>query len=182
MPNHITNKVSLKGDTQKINEVIQFVGDKMDFNKIIPMPEELEGTQSPSSKPNRELIKKYGYDNWYDWRCANWGTKWNAYNFDTEDCPIPHLNGTTYEFFTAWSAPEPILFRLSEMFPDVEFELSFADEDMGYNCGIYTFLNGDVIDQWIPDFGSREATEFACELQGCDVEDYWDECGSGENE
>ena len=36
---------------------------------------------------------------------------------------------------TAWSAPIPVIKKLSEMYPNIELTLEFADEDLGQNCG-----------------------------------------------
>lgn len=81
-------------------------------------------------------IQQYGYPTWYEWCNANWGTKWNAsetyWNSD---------NIVTFE--TAWSCPFPIFERLSEMFPDVQFEVAFADEDIGSNCGILLYNDSE---------------------------------------
>ena len=58
------------------------------FNKIIPMPVELEGTRAPVENPdseeNKALRAKYGFDNWYDWRWEHWGTKWDACDIEDE--------------------------------------------------------------------------------------------------
>ena len=104
-------------------------------------------------------IQKYGAPTWYEWSITNWGTKWNAYGYE---------EGTDYSacdeltFQTAWSAPHPILRKLSEMFPEIVFKHQWADEDIGMNCGERCYLGGEMIDQFIPE-GIR-ATEFALEV------------------
>ena len=69
--------------------------------------------------------EKYGYDNWYDWRLANWGTKWNAceslYDEDTQNM----------HFDTAWSIPEPILAKLAEENPEVNLDV-YCEEEQGW--------------------------------------------------
>lgn len=65
-------------------------------------------------------------------------------------------------FQTAWSAPHPILRKLSEMFPEIVFKHQWADEDIGMNCGERCYLGGEKIDEFIPE-GIR-ATEFALEV------------------
>lgn len=104
-------------------------------------------------------IQKYGAPTWYEWSITNWGTKWNAYGYE---------EGTDYSacdeltFQTAWSAPHPILRKLSEMFPEIVFKHQWADEDIGMNCGERCYLGGEIIDEFIPE-GIR-ATEFALEV------------------
>lgn len=39
-------------------------------------------------------------------------------------------------FETAWNCPEPIYGEMAKRFPHLEFEIRYADEDMGSNCGI----------------------------------------------
>lgn len=66
-------------------------------------------------------IQQYGAPTWYEWCVQNWGTKWNAY-----DCNAA-LDANTMTFLTAWSAPHPILQKLSEMYPDIVMEHQWAD-------------------------------------------------------
>lgn len=70
--------------------------------------------------------KKYGCFDWYDWCCDNWGTKWNSC-----DCTVIEDSDThiVYGFQTAWTEPEPVVVRLSTLFPDVTVNLSSAYED-----------------------------------------------------
>lgn len=105
-------------------------------------------------------MQKYGAPTWYEWCIKNWGTKWNAYGYDTNG--LEYHDGDSLYFQTAWSAPHPILEKLSEKYPDLTFEHSWADEDIGYNCGQRTWLDGKRIDEYIPE-GIR-AMDFAMEL------------------
>lgn len=102
---------------------------------------------------SKEQAEKYGVVGWYDWDVKYWGTKWNACDvvFDgiTED-------GARYFLTTAWSAPLPVLKRLSELFPDLVIDFEYADEDMGYNTGQGNFTNGEMYADF-PDGGSDEA-------------------------
>lgn len=167
MPNHIKNKVTLQGDAKKVQEVIRFMGNRMDFNKIIACPKELEDESAVFGDVNPDFLQKYGASNWYDWRLANWGTKWNAYSmYDESEKKAPHLEGNTYTFWTAWACPASAIRGLSKMFPEVTFEILFADEDTGYNCGKYVMKDELVVDLWFPEDGSDEAEEFANDLWG----------------
>ena len=165
----------------------------IDFHKIAPIPKELVGTVSPMRIISQEEYdiqekkiatndltenernwgisrsltqaladeykKKFGHCDWYGWQTANWGTKWNAYDqYSNDDAVI--------EFDTAWSTPYSLLVNLSKMFPQITFEVEYADEDFGYNVGKYILLNGETIDQNIPDGGSQEAIEMAMDIKG----------------
>lgn len=48
-----------------------------------------------------ELVRICGYDNWYDWSTANWGTKWTDDLFNIEYRPRSVAFGMT----TAWAPP-----------------------------------------------------------------------------
>ncbi len=106
-------------------------------------------------------IRQYGAPTWYDWAINNWGTKWNAYGYG-EDA-IDYHDGDMLYFQTAWAAPHPVLEKLSKMFPDIELEHEWADEDIGQNCGRYSYQNGERIEEYFPE-NQREAVEFACRI------------------
>ena len=165
----------------------------IDFHKIAPIPKELEGTVSPMRIVSQEEYdiqekkiatddltenernwgisrsltqaladeykKKFGHCDWYGWQTANWGTKWNAYEQHEIDANV-------IEFDTAWSTPYSLLVNLSKKYPQVTFEVEYADEDFGYNVGKFVLLDGETIDQNIPDGGSQEAIEMAMDIKG----------------
>src|SRR6185437_15296502 len=78
--------------------------------------------------------------NWYNWSIENWGTKWNAY-----DIRINKYG--TIVFQTAWAHPYKIVDALSKMFPKNSITVGYADEDKGYNLGIYKIKNGKLLHQ-----------------------------------
>ena len=96
-------------------------------------------------------IKNYGAPTWYEWSINNWGTKWNAFNQNFEE---PNV----LWFDTAWEGVPLLIQTLSEIFPDVEFQYAYADEDLGSNVGKGTIRNGET-DMTFPDNGSNEAFE-----------------------
>ena len=65
MPNWCQNEVSIYGDSEYIKKLKAevFTVDKdnkqpyLDFNKVIPMPKELEDTISPSNVVSEEFIR-----------------------------------------------------------------------------------------------------------------------------
>jgi|TARA_R110000823_G_scaffold187405_3_gene319673 hypothetical protein len=136
MPNHCANRIEIQGEAKDVKRVKKFLENKdtdtcFDFNNILPMPKELEGTSSPTEEPNsfknRRLRKVYGTDNWYDWRILHWGTKWNSYDgkIDNEDEEY-----IVYTFDTAWSPPEPVIHALREKFEEVDITAFFDEPGM----------------------------------------------------
>ena len=141
MPNWVRHKVEVKGNKDrvygfKINHIKEDIdGIMFDFSTVIKMPE----TVYTGSLGEKER-KKYGSNNWYDWSIKNWGTKWNSAHTSvrkmvkTETGYVLRL-----EFDTAWSTPIPVIKELAKMYPDLQFDVQFADEDIGSNCGFYSF-------------------------------------------
>jgi hypothetical protein len=68
-----------------------------------------------------ENEKKYGYPDWYNWRIANWGTKWDAYD-------QYQVDENTIAFNTAWSDPTPIVRKLAKDNTNMRIDHKFADE------------------------------------------------------
>lgn len=78
-------------------------------------------------------LKTYGATDWYNWRIKNWGTKWNA-----ETTYVDEESGFA-EFTTRWSCPFEILEELAKY---TDIIVSYTDEDMGSNYGVYTIKDG----------------------------------------
>ena len=73
---------------------------------FMPLPEILKDTTSPTpanidTVQQSTMIAQTGFDNWYDWQVANWGTKWDP---EIMDCDY---DGETLSvsFDSAWSPP-----------------------------------------------------------------------------
>lgn len=118
MPNHCYNRVKIRTETfitlSQLKELL-FKNDNFTMNKLLSMPKQLEDTSSPVKKPNKELIDKYSYDNWYDWRLNNWGTKWDAY----DHYPLIETNfHIEQSFHTAWSPPKQFKNYLDQYIKD----------------------------------------------------------------
>ena len=103
----------------------------IDFDKIIPEPRD-ESDCPDEYKVNKdshvELRKEKPWLNWYKWHIDHWGTKWDAYDCYTKI-------GKSYiqfVFSTAWTAPMPIIYKLSVL--GYEITARYADEDYGVNC------------------------------------------------
>jgi len=155
---------------------------QFDFEQILPVPQALHDTVKGSfSDPDEQAahaqqmasnVIKYGYQTWYEF-CNNvWGTKWNAYDISVSDDSI--------RFDTAWSTPQPVIAKLSELLPDLKIRVDYADEDISANCGYYIYEGGELSEDVNMDYrtvGDQEAKEFACNVKYGDPHAYleWEE-------
>ena len=154
MPNHCHNRVTFYSSPEHNDQIAKIKKMFLDENilgQIIPQPDWLNTPLMSSDMPKYdwdtplgkvgELPKPDGTflstgrrdDRWYDWRLANWDTKWDAYDVVvTDDDP----ESTEIEFNTAWSPPEAICSALREQYPDVSVSW-FYDEP---GCEIAGYL------------------------------------------
>lgn len=143
MPNWVKNKLFIRGHADKVKQCtldIASEDEHISFEKILPKPKDIG-------------------DGWYDWCIENWGTKW--------DVNETYENDEGYICFdTAWSTPHEIIFELSLRYTDLTFEVQFADEDLGSNCGTYKLQNGEEIEFTV--YGIEEA----CDIWGYDISEY----------
>lgn len=151
MPNWCSNElVVLSKDETKVKKLYEiFVvksGEEGVFDKILPTPKELLEAGSPimDSEKAEEFKKLYGDVDWYWWRVNNWGTKWDIKEVNSEH--EVYSNGDLWMFNcffdTAWSPPEQIIRKISEIYQDVYFHMEYKEEGMGFQ-GYASFLNGE---------------------------------------
>lgn len=124
-------------------------------------------------KQGYENLENYGATNWYDWRLENWGTKWDA--FDVEE-PIIEDDNIFLEFTTAWSAPREFFESMANKYKSLTFFVSYADEDLGVNCGELVYGDGELVSD---EEGDRA---FAAELWGYDDDEFDDDDDDFEDE
>ncbi|KEO80867.1 hypothetical protein [Tumebacillus flagellatus] len=169
MPNHVTNRLTIIGTEEQVAEVKKFLAyggeiGTIDFNAITPMPKWVFNGNTLSGVEE----EKYGEENcWYRWSINNWGTKWNAYSQ-----PDHRNTADTIYFTTAWSAPLDLMKKLSWIYPNLEFEFAWADEDLGRNIGKVKFQDGVAIEEYEPEGGSREARELFFQIMQATPAEY----------
>ena len=146
MPNHCYNRVTIcsSGDNEASSldqiETLKdiFEGESV-FPQIIPEPDwaniplmskEVKGIVYDRGKVGELPIDgKFPStdrqdDRWYDWRLANWDTKWDCYDVEVLDDDPENLE---IGFNTAWSPPEAICNQIREDYPDLSVSW-FYDE------------------------------------------------------
>lgn len=71
-------------------------------------------------------------NDWYNWDCGNWGTKWDLADDDVDLSELDECieEGVQFDicFDTAWSPPEPVLYKMAEL--GVEFGFSCEEGGM----------------------------------------------------
>jgi hypothetical protein len=128
---------------------------------LYPCPPELLETdadfkgESPKHLANKA---KYGHADWYSWRLANWGTKWDACEVQIIDEDEEYVQ---IRFDSAWSPPTNFFEWYAKENPDVVFLNQYDEEGMGfegYEC--HTPARGfvqeswDAVDNRIPSWGN----------------------------
>lgn len=174
MPNWCENDLLVIGrpsSLAKFKKKAKTRSSALSLQKLIPIPEELQDTQSPprivpdkdirkaiiehkarnslyrsgrpiSASESEELIKKYGANNWYDWQVLNWGTKW-----DIEAILNNEEEGKLgFTFNSAWSPPIQAFQTISRQFPELDFKLKYSETGMGF-YGNAKFKRGQVDDE-----------------------------------
>ena len=131
MPNNTDVRIYLDHkDKKRIDDMQMIFDNERPFDQIIPMPKDID--RGPI------LMGKEPENNWYDWACENWGTKWDAYQFKVQRLGDTSLYVTLE---TAWSPPIPIFKRLIEL----GFDVSAYYLDEGWNF-IGQFECGEAFD------------------------------------
>lgn len=136
MPNHCYNRVQISNDAEdnskQFDELVAIFESKKPFSKIIPIPNFLEipnedgelPVKVEHKSPEGEVLftimefpkSKKGDDRWYQFCVQNWGTKWEAYDFATEDI---EEDSAEFSFNTAWGPADGIFDKIREDYPDV---------------------------------------------------------------
>lgn len=161
MPNWCFNNLTVSMHNDSGKKLVQAFRDNHTDEKgekfsspltdLYPCPEELMNVvadfknESPEHLANKA---KYGFANWYDWRLANWGTKWDA----TEVCFIDEDEDyVQIRFDSAWCPPTEFFEWYAQQHPDVVFLNQYDEEGCGfegYEC--HTPERGFVQESWEP--------------------------------
>lgn len=155
MPNWCSNMLRVNGEKEKLESFRESFGKVFSLEVILPHPKELEGIKfgfatidgqkvncwrevegksiAVSEEEQAYLTEKHGETNLYNWCNSKWGTKWDVNNWDafhpgfewSEDEDGEEVLETSFD--SAWSPPEAAVAVLAKKYPELWFELFFAE-------------------------------------------------------
>ena len=137
MPNWCSNTIGITGPADQITALWQAAQAGEDaglLQAMVPMPAELDDTVADGGAGM----------NWYNWRVANWGTKWDVTLEDLE--LVDNGDGTatiTGYADSAWSPPIDAFAAYCEANPQVTAELKYFEPGMSF-IGVWSTESGDV--------------------------------------
>lgn len=115
MANCCINNVSFSGDKEQLKKLVELVGDKFDFNKIIPLKLPESATESNEK-----------------WGCP-------SIAFDVQSNIDEEFSYVDYSFWTKWTPPCKVFLAIRETFPDIEINWNY--EEPGNE--LYGYLQND---------------------------------------
>jgi len=152
MPNHCENNLTITGDQKVIDAWLRSNTsparyrseegegslELLSFDCAVPMPSELKHTRVPAHEDGereyqQRLTEKHGHGNWYEWSIANWGTKWDAYDY--REVWHGHTE-LLAEFSTAWTPPLEWFHSMVVHWPKLQFRLTFEEAGCDINGSI----------------------------------------------
>lgn len=151
MPNWFYFTLNVSGEKKDVQEFVENVkgtekfeteGSEFDFNHFVPQPDNI--FRGGLSLQDEKKLNEAGIPHWYGWNNKNWGTKWNA-NVESAFC-LSSVDGFPmeyeYEMCTAWAFPSPVMDKMIEMYPNLDFSIVGEEESGSY--GLYWDTMKDI--------------------------------------
>lgn len=117
MPNWCENQLRvIASDSEALEQFINDIKSKESpfaIQRVFPCPEAY-----------------YEDSRWYDWCINNWGTKWDV---DSATLVGKDDKEAVYYFCSAWSPPEEAIRHIAKLYPELYFELKYAEGGMDYS-------------------------------------------------
>ena len=156
MPNWFYFRINVSGQQEDVDTFVENVkgskefdteGHEFDFNHFIPQPENI--FRGNLGRKEEEYCKENGLPDWYNWNNVNWGTKWNGVCDHFDEVTV---NGfpyeAIYEMRTAWAFPNPVIEKMIEMYPNLDFHIEGEEESSAY--GVYIVSSEEIWEEEEP--------------------------------
>ena len=162
MPNYCNNRIIISVEYEMhrhlLDELEQEIKTKNEFLQVLrPMPDEYNVGEK-----------------WYDWRCNNWGTKW-----DMDINMIRNEDNLIIDGRTAWAPPTIALKYYQDNNPNISIDCLYVEPGMCF-CGHTTFEPGVMTENHISDMTTiskrqwkqdkTDLGDYVCEVMESDEE------------
>ena len=140
MPNWCNNHIEIIGPKHKVDALIKGAKAGEFLNTLYPMPKELADTENSNDteKMSKQPVVD-GHNNWYDWRVAEWSTKWDVDVYDGSIQEQEELFGkddgdkkVAFGFDSAWSPPIGACEKYLEDNNDMSIKLTYYEPGMDF--------------------------------------------------
>ena len=146
MPNWCSNNLVLRhADPAQIERAVGAYKRGELLNEFCPCPQELKDTEADrkafaNAEVKSDNMTKFGYESWYDWSIAHWGTKWDV-GADTDIQDYTPGDTEVFLYFdSAWAPPIAGMEQLEQAGFNVQ--LYYWEPGMAF-CGMYQSGAGD---------------------------------------
>lgn len=143
------HKAEVERIATKAKELKWTVGDFIEWLIDNPKEQDILGLGINLGLQYINNLIKYGYPDWYDWRCNNWGCKWNV---SADTCSV-FINDDCIEclFDTPWGPPVNWFTQLCSTFPNIEMTLSYYEPGMYFAGELSADMNGSYTYTEVPE-------------------------------
>ena len=146
MPNYCYNTLKISCDNH--DKIKVFFNENKSLNNKDKNDDSFLSFAKSVPKPESE-------EDWYNWNCNNWGTKWEAIDVElncysdsilSNDFTLPD-NSTEiiYTFSTAWGPALNWLDTVAKKYPDLYLENEYSECGMDF-YGKRCYANGEIVD------------------------------------
>lgn len=155
MPNWCSNSVEIKANEEDLEAIKKQVS-KSYIHKGYELkfdPESKQWKRTYIEENTGELVfsfqnivpmdmdlMKEDNNNWYEWRLANWDTKWDS----SEALLKERIDSLVYCFDTAWSPPMNVYMELSKQYPLATLIARYDEPGIGF-YGLHIIRNGEEL-------------------------------------
>lgn len=181
MPNWVFNNLNVSGNKDKLEEFKNLMGKSL----TIPYDDEPVTIEKPvfsflnAFPPTAE---EYAGVGWYDWNIKTFGCKWDVYSKEISGSYLEEVDGDLmYSFESPWSPPTLGIQKLAQMFPELEFNFEYEEEN-GWG-GEVVYRNGkqSYFNEWDEpashaDFVAHPYRECYCQTQPEESEFRFEDC------
>jgi hypothetical protein len=164
MPNWCENTLIVAGDKWNVKDFMDQIKTKEDsesadhanyeiLENLYPTPEDLniratfnsDPEKDPQHEQKKANLEKYGAADWFEWRNANWGTKWGDCETQLTDQDYrDNFGKVMLSFNSAWGPPYEGIKYIATIFPRLLFDLRYYEEGMCFQ-GYITIMGEKII-------------------------------------